>query len=56
MFSLVIPIYNEEKLIDDFVKRTIAAIESFTKEFEVIFVDDSSTDQSLSIILKWRKK
>jgi len=56
MFSLVIPIFNEEKLIDDLVKRTIAAIESFTKEYEVIFVDDSSTDQSLSIILKWRKK
>ena len=47
MLSLVIPIFNEENLIDELVKRTIAAIESFTSDYEVIFVDDGSTDQSL---------
>ena len=55
MFSLVIPIFNEEKLIDDLVKRTISAIESFTRDFEVIFVDDGSTDQSAEKILAWRE-
>ncbi len=48
MFSLVIPIFNEEKLIDELVNRTITAIESFTDNYEVIFVDDGSTDQSLA--------
>lgn len=56
MFSLVIPIYNEEKLIDELVKRTITAIESFTSDYEVIIVDDGSTDQSLSKILSLREK
>ena len=28
MLSLVIPIFNEEKLIDELVKRTVSAIES----------------------------
>lgn len=56
MFSLVIPIFNEEKLIDELVKRTVSAIESFTSEFEVIFVDDGSTDQSLNRILYWQQK
>jgi glycosyltransferase involved in cell wall biosynthesis len=56
MFSLVIPIFNEEKLIDELVKRTITSIESFTDNYEVIFVDDGSTDQSLTKILEWRKK
>jgi dolichol-phosphate mannosyltransferase len=56
MFSLVIPIFNEEKLIDELVKRTISSIESFIKDYEVIFVDDGSTDQSVTAILLWREK
>ncbi len=56
MLSLVIPIFNEEKVIDELVKRTISAIESFITDYEVIFVDDGSTDQSLDKILGWRKK
>jgi dolichol-phosphate mannosyltransferase len=56
MFSLVIPVFNEEKLIDMLVKRTVAAVETFTNDYEVIFVDDGSTDQSLPGILKWREK
>lgn len=55
MFSLVIPVFNEESLVDELVKRTIATIESFTSEYEVIFVDDGSSDQSLSKILTWHK-
>ena len=56
MLSLVIPIFNEEKLIDELVKRTISAIESLTPEYEVIFVDDGSADQSLNRILYWQQK
>jgi glycosyltransferase involved in cell wall biosynthesis len=55
MLSLVIPIFNEEKLIDDLVARTISALDSFTSEYEVIFVDDGSTDLSLDKILHWKK-
>jgi glycosyltransferase involved in cell wall biosynthesis len=51
MLSLVIPIFNEEKLIDELVKRTIAALESFVSDYEVIFVDDGSTDLSLNKLL-----
>jgi polyisoprenyl-phosphate glycosyltransferase len=56
MLSLVIPIFNEEKLIDELLKRTIAALESFILNYEVILVDDGSTDQSLDKILIWQKK
>jgi dolichol-phosphate mannosyltransferase len=55
MLSLVIPIFNEENLIDELVKRTIAAIETFTSDYEVIFVDDGSTDSSLSKILSYQQ-
>lgn len=56
MLSLVIPIFNEEKLIDELVKRTISSIESFTMDYEVIFVDDGSTDRSLEKILTCQKE
>jgi len=51
MLSLVIPIFNEEKLIDELIRRTILAIESITMDYEMVFVDDGSTDSSLSKIL-----
>lgn len=56
MLSLVIPIFNEEKLIDELVKRTISAIESFVSDYEVIFVDDGSTDLSLDKLLGWQER
>ncbi|NLN29829.1 MAG: glycosyltransferase family 2 protein [Bacteroidales bacterium] len=56
VFSLVIPVYNEEKLIDELVRRTVPAIESFTADYELIFVDDGSTDRSAELILQHRKK
>jgi glycosyltransferase involved in cell wall biosynthesis len=56
MLSLVIPIFNEEKLIDDLVSRTVAAVESISPDYEVIFVDDGSTDNSLNILLIYQKK
>jgi polyisoprenyl-phosphate glycosyltransferase len=55
MLSLVIPVFNEANLIDELVRRTIASIETFTTDYEVIFVDDGSTDQSLNLILKWHQ-
>ena len=55
MLSLVIPIFNEEKLVDELVHRTISSIESFIADYEVIFVDDGSTDQSLEKILFYQK-
>lgn len=56
MLSVVIPVFNEEPLLDELVKRTIPAIESFINEYEVIFVDDGSTDKSLEILLSFRKQ
>lgn len=56
MLSLVIPVFNEEKLIDELVKRTLSALDSFIKDYEVIFVDDGSTDMSLERLLTWQQK
>jgi dolichol-phosphate mannosyltransferase len=56
MLSLVIPVFNEEKLLDELVNRTVKAVESFSSDYEIIFVDDGSADQSLSRLLLYREK
>lgn len=56
MFSLVIPIFNEEHLIDELIRRTLSSVETFTTEYEIIIVDDGSTDGSLSRMLAWQQK
>jgi dolichol-phosphate mannosyltransferase len=55
MFSLVIPVYNESQLIDELLRRTIPAVDSITGDYEVIIVDDGSTDNTLEMLLDYRK-
>jgi len=55
MFSLVIPVFNEDKLISELAGRAIKAVESFAPDYEIIFVDDGSTDNSLATLLEIRK-
>lgn len=55
MISVIIPIFNEELLIDELAKRTINALQNITNDFEILFVDDGSQDNSLPILLKLNK-
>jgi len=54
MFSLVIPVYNEEQLIKNLVIRTVSAVESFVDDYELLFVDDGSTDRTVEKLLEQR--
>ncbi|MDD4191667.1 MAG: glycosyltransferase, partial [Mangrovibacterium sp.] len=49
--SLVIPVYNEEALIDELVGKSLAALSQFSRRFEIIVVDDGSTDGSLQRLI-----
>jgi dolichol-phosphate mannosyltransferase len=51
--SLIIPIYNEEELIDTLFERTRKAIASATEDFEIICVNDGSTDRSLEKLVNY---
>ncbi len=53
--SLVIPVYNEEALIDELVGRSFAALSQFSRSFEIIIVDDGSTDGSLQRLVGHRQ-
>jgi glycosyltransferase involved in cell wall biosynthesis len=45
-FSLVIPVYNEVESLDELVASVDAAMSPLGSEYEIIFVDDGSTDGS----------
>lgn len=52
-FSVVIPVYNVEK----FIKRTLDSVKSQSyKDYEVIVVNDGSTDTSMDIVKKYDVK
>ena len=46
VISVVIPAYNEEKTVGDVICKTISAMESLRMPFEIIVVDDGSTDNT----------
>ena len=46
MYSIVAPIYNEIEIIDEFCKRIKAVMDTTNKPWELILVDDGSTDGS----------
>ncbi len=46
--SIVVPVYNEEENIDRLYERISESVGRLGKSFEVIFIDDGSTDSSFS--------
>lgn len=54
--SVVIPLYNEESIIPELFERTISSLKSITGDFEIICIDDGSTDKTLTGLLSFHKK
>jgi undecaprenyl-phosphate 4-deoxy-4-formamido-L-arabinose transferase len=48
--SLVIPVYNEEVNLLPLIERLRSVMQKMGKSYEIIFVDDGSRDNSLSIL------
>lgn len=47
--SLVVPVYNEEELLEEFISRSMNDLERVSDDFEIILVNDGSTDRTLEI-------
>lgn len=52
MISAVVPVFNEEESLELFYKELLSEIKNLDKDYEIIFIDDGSTDNSLSILKK----
>ena len=48
LLSVVAPVYNEEELVEPFVRRTCAAVADYT--FELVLVNDGSSDATAEIL------
>jgi len=54
--SIIIPLYNEAAGLDELLSRTVDALSKTNAEYEVIVVDDGSTDNTLNHLLKLRQE
>ena len=51
-FSVVVPVFNSEASLPELTDRLINVFEEIGKSFELIFVDDGSTDDSWEVMKK----
>lgn len=50
LVSIVVPVYNEEKVVDIFYKAVLKNIKPLPYDYELLFVDDGSTDATPMIL------
>lgn len=55
-YSVIVPVYNSEKTLNELYLRIEKVFSALNKTFEVIFVDDGSTDNSWNIIKNLKKE
>jgi glycosyltransferase involved in cell wall biosynthesis len=53
--SVVIPVYNEEACVEPLWSRLRPVLVGLGREFEVIFVDDGSSDRSAELLVDLRR-
>ncbi len=53
--SVILPVYNEVEVLPELYRQLKSALEAIKRSYEVIFVDDGSTDGSGQVIKKLAK-
>lgn len=52
VLSIIVPIFNEESVIDELYRRLTPILDAMETGFEVIMVNDGSKDRSLELMVK----
>ena len=55
-FSLCLPCYNEAEVIDEVLRGACAVLPEFLEEFEIVVVDDGSTDATAEVVERFAKR
>ncbi|MBI2676565.1 MAG: glycosyltransferase family 2 protein [Candidatus Yanofskybacteria bacterium] len=54
--SVILPIYNEEKSLPELMRELYSVCNSLNKEYEIIFVNDCSTDKTYDMLRQYAEK
>ncbi len=54
--SIVVPVHNEAAVLDRFFTRLMPVLDGLGTSYEIICVNDGSTDDSLVLLLKYRER
>ena len=54
--SVVIPVRNEEKNIEELIERLVKTFTTIEKTFEIIFVTDINTDHTVEKLDEFSKR
>jgi dolichyl-phosphate beta-glucosyltransferase len=49
-YSIILPAYNEESTVERAIRETAAVFDQLTKTYEIIVVDDGSTDTTARVV------
>ena len=50
MITIIIPCYNEKEIIKDFIDELYSNVKNLKDDFEIIFIDNKSTDNTVNIL------
>jgi glycosyltransferase involved in cell wall biosynthesis len=54
--SIVVPIHNESRALDEFFARVVPVLKKIGSSFEIVCVDDGSSDDSVERLLQIRQR
>lgn len=54
--SIVVPVFNEEEILPDFIEELESSLNAGFNKYEIVLVDDGSTDSTPFILKKLSKK
>jgi glycosyltransferase involved in cell wall biosynthesis len=54
VLSVVVPVYNEEVVLDEFLRRLAPVMDGLSTPWELIYIDDGSRDRTLEVMLRQR--
>lgn len=50
LYSLVIPLYNEEESVAECIRRVVPVMQSLNGDYEILLINDGSTDATESLV------